>query len=130
MEVETGLQCPQHQNGCTNAGYNGIPWRELLYNPFRDYHGRSVGVKGVARFPVQCEGQRHQLLLVIVEGDLPILLGRNWLEVMELNWKNICTIQANLTSDVPRQSVEEVLKRHSAVFEERIQCHNPSRTRR
>ena len=54
---------------------------------------------------------------MIVEGDRPTLMGRNRLEVIKLNWKKICTIQADPSAEEVHESVEEVLNRHSTVFE-------------
>ena len=39
-----------------------------------------------------------------------VLFGRNWLEVFNLNWNNICTIH--------NQALKEILDSHEKVFEE------------
>ena len=75
----------------------------------RDYHGAQLKLRGVIQVPVKYEEQNHQLPLVIVEGDRPTLMGRNWLEVIKLNWKKICTIQADPSAEEVHESVEEVL---------------------
>ena len=35
------------------------------------------------------------LLLLVVEGSRPSLLGRNWLFLVKLNWKKICSIRVS-----------------------------------
>ena len=34
MEVDTGVECPRHQKGCTSADYNGIRILEKLQSSF------------------------------------------------------------------------------------------------
>ena len=58
----------------------------------RDYHGRPLELKGVARFPVQYERQKRNLPLVIVAGNRPALLGRIWLEMIRINWSKVCNV--------------------------------------
>ena len=54
------------------------------------FSGDSIRVIGQFNVDVECENIMHkQLPLVVVEGDKPALLGRNWLDVMRPNWRNI-----------------------------------------
>ena len=56
------------------------------------------------------EGQQAQLPLVVVKGNGPTLLGRNWLKAIRLNWQSIhYTVDAGLTS---------LLDQYSEVFED------------
>lgn len=104
MEVDTGAVVSVASEGVYKRWLRRYPLERTTIQ-LRDYHGAQLKLKGVVQVPVQYERQEHQLPLIIVEGDRPLLLGRNILEVMKLNWKKICTIQANLSFDVPHQSV-------------------------
>lgn len=42
--------------------------------------------------PVQYGTQSYQLHLVVVEGNGPPLLGRDWLQFLELDWHQICHV--------------------------------------
>ena len=43
---------------------------------------------------VQYQGQEEELTLIVVAGDKPSLLGRNWLAKLKLEWKHIFNVQA------------------------------------
>lgn len=46
-------------------------------------------VCGEVHLPVVYEQQELVLPLIVVDGDGPPLLGRNWLEQLKLNWSSI-----------------------------------------
>ena len=52
------------------------------------YSGESIPVVGLIRVSVKYEDQESLLPLLIVEGDGPSLLGRNWLSHLKINWIN------------------------------------------
>ncbi len=63
--------------------------------------------------PVQYEKQNVTLPLVIVKGERPALLGRNWLEKIQLDWPNIFTVEkAEVASD---PAVKAELRQHTEV---------------
>ena len=53
------------------------------------------------------------LPLVVTEGNVPTLLGRNWFKALCLDWRTIFRIGKNLT-------LQQVLNRHTYVFKEEI----------
>ena len=53
-----------------------------------------------SRVTVQNESQRLTLPLIVVPGQGPSLLGRNWLVKLQLDWENIFALQANSLQDV------------------------------
>ena len=53
------------------------------------YNGVRIPVYGEVHLPVVYEQQELLLPLTVVDGDGPPLLGRNWLEQLKLNWRNI-----------------------------------------
>ena len=55
----------------------------------KDYQGNSLKVNSVVWAPVKYEKEDQTLPIVVVEGNRPALLRRNWLEKMKLDWANI-----------------------------------------
>ena len=56
--------------------------------------------------------QSTLLPLVVVTGDRPSLMGRNWLHEIKLDWKNIATITCPQSS-----SPEALIRRYPKVFQ-------------
>ena len=54
--------------------------------------------------------QEMQLPLLVAQGKNPVLLGRNWLEKLNLDWFTIFKV-----SHVP--AVEDMLAKYEALFE-------------
>ena len=53
--------------------------------------------------------QKRVLPLIVVDGDGPPLLGRNWLKELQLNWHNIFLVSKT-------ETLSDILKRHDKVF--------------
>lgn len=53
------------------------------------YSGKAIPAVGEVEVDVQCQEQQGRLLLIVVEGDGPVLFGRNWLSTICLGWKSI-----------------------------------------
>ena len=58
---------------------------------------------------VDFKSQKVQLPLVVVDGDKPALLGRNWLMEIKLDWNQLFVVNYGL--DV------ELLKKYKYVFD-------------
>lgn len=84
--------------------------------PLSTFSGESIPVLGRVLVNVKYEQQVANLPLVIVKGDRPALMGRNWLKTFKLNWKEIFQVRA--TGDVTDPDVAVILQRHKGVFEE------------
>ena len=56
----------------------------------RSYTGEQVPILGVVNIPVRYgSGPVHMMNLVVVKGDRPSLLGRDWLSQIKLDWQSI-----------------------------------------
>ena len=55
----------------------------------KTYFGEKVIPLGVFEVKVEYEEQSAMLKLYVVEKGGPILFGRDWLQKIQLNWKNI-----------------------------------------
>ena len=55
---------------------------------------------------------------MIVAGNRPALLGRNWQEVIHINWPRICNVDIKGEARTKDTEVEEIIERHQAVFKD------------
>ena len=55
------------------------------------------------RMQVRCGDQTQKLVLVVVSGNGPSLLGRNWLKYIGLDWSNILAVR--ITKMKPLQTL-------------------------
>ena len=61
---------------------------------------------------IVCQGQTTTLPLVVVKGDGPTLLGRNWLTQIRLNWNEIHYNN--------HPGLHDLLGKYSEIFQERL----------
>ena len=88
MEIDTGASV-------TIMGLK--TWKKLNNNKsleptklrLKSYMGNSIHVIGQTKVPVQLDSLWWELPLIVVDGDSPTLLGRNWLQHMKLPGKEI-----------------------------------------
>ncbi len=59
----------------------------------KTYTAETMTVVGVASVKVCYKDQRHTLDLIVVEGNGPALLGRDWLNQITLNWHDILLLE-------------------------------------
>ena len=76
----------------------------------KTYSGESLPLLGEIRVAVKYQTQEMQLPLVVAQRKKLVLLGRNWLEKLNLDWSTIVKV-----SHVP--AVEDVLAKYEALFE-------------
>ncbi|XP_013931928.1 PREDICTED: uncharacterized protein K02A2.6-like [Thamnophis sirtalis] len=63
----------------------------------RDYQGNLIPVIGTSKFRVQFKGFEGRLLLIIIDGTLPSLLGLHWFDSLGLQISGIHSVnQSNL----------------------------------
>ena len=58
----------------------------------KTYSGERLAVIGELQTQIHYKDQTKVLNLLVVEGDGPSLLGRDWLKHIQLDWKQITTI--------------------------------------
>uniref|UniRef100_A0A1A8C840 ribonuclease H n=1 Tax=Nothobranchius kadleci TaxID=1051664 RepID=A0A1A8C840_NOTKA len=80
------------------------------------FSGENIPLLGTVTVKAKYENQSGVFPLVIVKGDRPALLGRNWLTSFKLDWAGIFSVlPVGGSNDT---DVETVLQRHAAVFSE------------
>ena len=77
------------------------------------YTREALVVKGAIQVTAQYEGQAAQLELIVVAGDGPSLFGRDWLQVITLDWASLHMVRQS-------QSVQEILDKHAEAFKEEL----------
>ena len=77
------------------------------------YTGEAIKVCGSTVVEVTHNDQTKSLPLVITEGSGPALLGRNWLEALQLDWTNIFRIGSNL-------SLQQILMDYADIFNKEL----------
>ena len=81
------------------------------------YTGEKLQVIGTINVDVTHNGQEKSLPLLIVPGNGPALLGRNWLHHITLDWKDRKDWKA-LNSIAAEPATQTVIERHPDVFKE------------
>ena len=110
MEVDTGAAV----SIISEATYKSLFTDSKLQKcdvVLRTYTDERMTVLG--QFPVQVTHgqQRKQLCLIVVSGDGPSLLGRDWLRHIRLDWKKIGAVSEEV-------SLGTLLDKHQALFKE------------
>lgn len=77
--------------------------------------GERLSVVGDLDVQVQYEEQTNKLVLTVVTGDGPSLLGRNWLQHLRLNWREIKAMKTHAVG-----SLEYLLDKYSDLFNEEL----------
>ena len=79
----------------------------------KTYTGERIKPLGVISVQVEVNNQKEQLDLLVVPGNGPSLLGRDWLSCLRLDWAHIRYMNNSDTLQV-------VLAHHPTVFEESL----------
>ena len=114
MEVDTGASLTVIPNNV---------WKEVLASkPLRDtkvklksYSGHEIPVKGEVDVRVVYGNQEAHLPMIVTESEGPVLLGRNWLAVLRLNWNQIKKVIKD-----PNSQLEELHAKYSSLFDETL----------
>ena len=97
LEVDTGATLSIiSQNTYETLWADGkIPLLQPSGARLRTYTGEEIKVMGNLEVDVKLNGQEERLNLLVVEGNGPSLLGRDWLRKIELNWSQLHQIRTS-----------------------------------
>ena len=117
----------------TGAGVSIISeqtWSDKLKSPhlqscslkLQSYPSKPLDVLGSCTVKVTVHGKTASLPLVVVKGDGISLLGRNWLEKIKLDWKEVAKI--NGITQLPHQKkLDNLLTQYEEIFKDEFgQC--------
>ena len=109
--------------GATKTIINEATYNELrgVLPPLRSssamlttYTGETIPVLGELQVPVTYEKQENHLPALVVRSNGPNLFGRNWMEVIKLNWDSIFCVNP----DKVQSQLKRLLDNHKDVFAE------------
>ena len=63
----------------------------------KTYTNEKLSVLGQLDVTVRYGNKVQKLIITVVDGDGPSLLGRDWLKQLRLNWTQISTVQNSST---------------------------------
>ncbi|PFX16058.1 Uncharacterized protein K02A2.6 [Stylophora pistillata] len=78
----------------------------------KSYSGHEFPVLGEGKVQVSYGDQQAFLPVIVTAGDGPALMGRNWLSVLRLDWKQIKQISLE-----PCDRVESLVSRYASLFD-------------
>ena len=56
------------------------------------YNGEEIPLLGQTNVTVSCKGNVFNLPLLVVKGNKSSLLGRDWLNVIKVDWQNVFSV--------------------------------------
>ena len=114
MEVDTGAAFSVISEVTRRAVFA----KETLYPSdliLKTYTDERMKVKGTLNMRVQYRDQKQKLVLVVVEGNGPSLLGRNWLKYLRLDWNNIFSVRT-----AKMKPLHALLQQHQTLFSKEL----------
>ncbi len=113
MELDTGAAVSVISEQMQRRVFPEAPLKRTTV-VLRTYTGEPMRVAGQLDVHVQYGSQTRTLPLVVVAGKGPTLLGRDWLQYIQLDWKMI----GLTTLDKGQARVQSLLQRYPEVFSE------------
>ena len=114
MEVDTGASVSlMSETTYKQTWKEHLPHLNKSNIRLRTYSGEFLKVLGSITVDVAYENQNEQLPIIVIEGEGPTLLGKNWLTKIRLNWnKLVHKVEAG------NQALDSILQKHPGVFKE------------
>ena len=117
MEVDTGaaLSIMSYSTFSSTWPTDSTPEVKPTRAKLRTYTGEAITVRGDVDVTVKYGDQEEDLTLVIMDGDGPTLLGRDWLQNLRLDWAALNHITQGNHSEL-----KTLLHAHSVVFSQDV----------
>ena len=113
MEIDTGASTSiiseKKYNNLISAGLS-LPLEETSVL-LKTYSGEPLPVLGRILTNVKVGSKQSQLPLIVVKGEGPSLMGRDWLTSLKLNWQEIHQLESS-------NKLSSLLSSYSEVFDE------------
>ena len=114
MELDTGSARSLISKTEFDSLNTGVPVEKTKVR-LQSFTGEQIAIAGEAHVQVEHNGQSARLQLVVVsDSSAPSLLGRDWLEVIRLDWHKIQKVSC---PDVARERLQVLLEAHANLFE-------------
>ena len=124
MELDTGAAVSVMSDSC----YDRVSSPRLNESPLRlkTYTGEVVKPLGIGTVDVTYGNQSCRLPVTVVKGNVPTLMGRDWLGSLKLKWNELFpAIQEVNTVGCgigERREVMDLVERYIEVFTEKLGC--------
>ena len=114
MEIDTGAALTIISETTHNTYFNHIPL-EPSDIQLKTYNGEPIEIKGSFTATVNYKSQCAELPLIVVAGNGPSLLGRNWLTTIRLDWNSIYRLSL-------QEAAHSLIKQFPVVFTDELGC--------
>ena len=115
MEIDTGATLSIMSQATYDALWmtrdDSAPKIKPTDAKLRTYSGEKLDVVGAIDVDVKYQSTSVKLNLVIVKGDGPTLMGRDWLQHIRLDWAQLNNL------DAEHSQLKEMLAKHSNLFQ-------------
>ena len=115
MEVDTGAAMSVISRRTYKRLFSDLKLQKPTVH-LKTYTGEEISLVGQITARATYGEQTRILSLIVVEGDGPSLLGRDWLFALQLKWKTI----AMTTVDSTQRKLTEMLDKHKEMFTEEL----------
>ena len=111
MEVDTGASISLISENTYKTVWNveKKPPIKPTNVQLQTYTGERIAICGAIEVTVSHLNQSKQFTLIVVSGDGPNLLGRDWLNHLKLDWQTIYNVKVN-------QALKDMLHKHRMLF--------------
>ena len=92
------------------------PLLKFSHATLKTYTGEQIKVLGSIDVNVTYQTQKRRLPLLVVAGDGPSLLGRDWLQQMKLDWSGLYAFSVA----GPKSQWQDVIDRHPDAFKDEL----------
>ena len=110
MELDTGAAITIVSEKQYKDLFSHLPLKESQVL-LKTYSGEQLPVVGDVTVRVQYEQQTQEMELTVVAGEGPSLLGRNWLQHLRLNWRDIIAVSQHAMG-----SLDYLLDKYGDIF--------------
>ena len=118
FQVDTGASTSlMNENSYKELGHTKKLHQSAII--LKTYTGEKIVPKGSVWVDVDYKEQHNNLLLTVVPGDGPNLLGRDWLEKIKLNWEEVVNFVGQA---IDKSELKHVLDSYQEVFQEKLGC--------
>ena len=119
MELDTGSAVSIISFDLYQQKFNRLPLHKTGLS-LKTYTGENIMPVGVLKVPVDYQNQREVLDLYVVKNKGPVLMGRDWLRIIRLDWCSIKSLQASPATSSPKERLDVMLDNYSDVFENKL----------
>ena len=114
MEIDTGASKTILNEATYGRLRDALGPLQTTKAALRTYTGERIPVLGAVMVPVEYEGKKKNLNALIIAGNGPNLLGRDWLEQIRFDWSTI--FHMHMASEInPPSALQSVLAKYPDV---------------